>query len=292
MRDVAVVQYHDHVCGWGEGLCWDADTGRLYFADCARNVVGVTTLNAPNNVKLIETPSMPTKVLLCGRPDAVLVVLDDGIYEIVDDICSSAAVIPKPAGASARFNDATVDPEGRIVTGNLGLTPNTDGAFWGWEKQDGWRQLATAKGNANGPCFSEDGRTMFFADTPTGNIHAYEYDPAAGQASREVVFANTFALNGAPDGAALDHEGGLWSAVYGAGVIARYTPDGSLDTTISLPVRNPTDVIFAGPDLNRLIVTSSMEQPDPNGKTTALAGATFEVKGIGMSGLPIPSVAL
>ncbi len=292
MRDVKVAQFHDHVCGWGEGLCWDADTGQIYFVDCARNVVGVTTLDAPNSVRLIETPSMPTKVLLSGRPGAPLVVLDDGIYEIREGKCSATAMIPMPEGAPARFNDATVDPEGRIVTGNLGLTPNTDGAYWVWDKQDGWRQLASAKGNANGPCFSGDGHTMYFADTPTGNIHAYEYDPVGGNASGEAVFANTFALKGAPDGAALDSEGGLWSAVYGAGAIARYASDGSVDATISLPVRNPTDIIFAGPDLDRVVVTSSMEQPDADGRGTDLAGATFEITGTGISGLPVPQVAL
>jgi sugar lactone lactonase YvrE len=292
MRNVGVTQFPDHVCGWGEGLCWDQEGNRLYFVDCVRNAIGVVELDLSDEMRTIPTPSMPTKILLSDREGVVLVVLDDGIYEVVDDTCSSSPRIPMPTGPSSRFNDATVDSAGRIITGNLGLAPNTDGAYWVWQKQDGWRRLADAKGNANGPCFSRDGRILYFADSPTGNIHHYDYEMATGQASGESVFVNTFGLRGAPDGAAIDSDGYLWTALFGGGMVARYAPDGSLDAEIPLPVRNPTDIVFAGPRPDRLFVTSAMEQSEGNVKTSELAGATFELLGTGVTGIPVNKAAL
>lgn len=296
MRQVEVVQFGQHVCGWGEGLCWDADASRLHFVDCMRNIVGSMALDMPDNFTSITTPSMPTKVLLCDKPGQFLVVLEDGVYGAREGHLNPATLIPMPDGSSGRFNDATIDPAGRIITGNLGLTANTDGAFWRWQKgassRGDWATFATEKGNANGPCFSEDGKTLYFADTPTGNILQYAYDPTTGKADGESIFANTLELGGVPDGAAIDAEGHLWIAVYGAGLLARYTPEGQLDTTIALPARNPTDIVFCGSKLDRVIVTSAIEQPGDTGETNALAGAMFEITEAGVTGLAVGEATL
>ena len=58
--------------------------------------------------------------------------------------------------------------------------------------------------------------------------------------------ATSSALEGAPDGATLDADGGLWCALVGGGQLARFTVDG-LDRTLAVPVANPTDVTFGGP---------------------------------------------
>lgn len=295
MQNVDVKLFGNHVCGWGEGLCWNPDAVQLHFVDCMKNVVGQVSLDAPEDLRLIQTPSMPTKVLLSNKSNQVLVVLDDGIYEVTSGDIGTSPLMAMPEGSSSRFNDATVDTKGRILTGNLGLEANTAGAFWTWQKDKlsgSWSVLASKKGNANGPCFSEDGQTLYFGDTPTGNVLCYDYDQETGVASMESVFSNTFELGGVPDGAALDNEGCLWVAIYGGGVIARYTPGGTLDGTVKLPVRNPTDVIFAGPKYDRMIVTSSIEQPDDEGKTSELAGAMFEIEGAGVNGLSIGKVSI
>ncbi|MDW3098596.1 MAG: SMP-30/gluconolactonase/LRE family protein [Alphaproteobacteria bacterium] len=295
MRQVDVVQFGDHLCGWGEGLCWDPDTQLLHLVDCLRNVRGETTLDAPDDLRLIPTPTLPTKVLLSDKADRHLIVLDDGIFAMAETADAYGQVAAMPQASSGRFNDATVDPAGRIITGNLGLKANTDGSYWSWQGDGGagnWSTIATKKGNANGPCFSNDGRTLYFADSPTGNILRYDYDPETGTASNETVLANTFELGGGPDGAAIDTDGYLWSALFGGGVIARYAPDGTLDGTIAVPVRNPTDIVFAGPNLDRMIVVSAMEQPTDDREPSPLAGASFEITGAGVTGLPIGKVRL
>ncbi|MCR9241675.1 MAG: SMP-30/gluconolactonase/LRE family protein [Rhodobiaceae bacterium] len=295
MRNVTVAQLGDHICGWGEGLCWDEGAAKLNFVDCMRNQIGVMSLEKPADVRFVATGSMPTKVLLTNDDDRRLVLLEDGFYVVADAVCGEVPRIAMPEASVGRFNDATCDKQGRIITGNLGLVPNTDGAFWIWGGTGSaghWRELAGSKGNANGPCFSADGRTLYFADTPTGNILYYSYDLETGQATEERVFANTVVLGGVPDGAAIDQDGCLWVAVYGGGCVARYMPDGQLLETIELPVRNPTDVAFAGASLDRVVVSSAIEPADDAGRVSDLAGALFEIKGANVKGLQVGKVRI
>ena len=63
--------------------------------------------------------------------------------------------------------------------------------------------------------------------------------------------------HGVPDGSALDAEGCLWNARWGGGCLIRYRPDGTIDRIVTVPVRQPTSCVFAGPGLRTLYVTSA-----------------------------------
>ncbi len=78
----------------------------------------------------------------------------------------------------------------------------------------------------------------------------------------------------------VDSEGGLWIALWGASCLHRYWPDGTRERSILLPASQITSCCFAGPNLDRLFVTSAAEgRPDE-----AFAGALFEVES-GVRGL-------
>jgi L-arabinonolactonase len=91
-----------------------------------------------------------------------------------------------------------------------------------------------------------------------------------------------------PDGATLDAEGGLWCALIGGGHLARFTTRG-LDTTLEVPVANPADVTFGGPDLDRLYVVTV--QPGTDASAGALDGALLVVDDLGVTGRPEPRFA-
>ncbi|MDX1556199.1 MAG: SMP-30/gluconolactonase/LRE family protein, partial [Xanthomonadales bacterium] len=86
---------------------------------------------------------------------------------------------------------------------------------------------------------------------------------------------------GHPDGMTVDAEDGLWIAHWGGGRVSRFTPNGKLDRAIELPASQITSCVFAGPDLDRMFVTSAAEnKPDEPD-----AGKLFEVDP-GVHGLP------
>ncbi len=104
-----------------------------------------------------------------------------------------------------------------------------------------------------------DGRTMYFADSPTRTIRAFDLDPETGAIDNPRVFAQVPDKpgRGTLDGSIVDAEGYLWNAEFRGSRIVRYAPDGSVDRMIAMPVSRPTCPMFGGPDLRTLFVTSA-----------------------------------
>jgi sugar lactone lactonase YvrE len=121
--------------------------------------------------------------------------------------------------------------------------------------------------------------TLVVGDT-SAQYFAYPYEPDTGAVGPRRVFGDVSSLDGMPDGATLDEEGGLWCALVGGGQLARFTTDG-LSRTVALPVSNPTDVTFGGPLLDRLYVASVGGDGD-------LDGALLVIDGLGVRGRPEP----
>lgn len=74
----------------------------------------------------------------------------------------------------------------------------------------------------------------------------------------------------------------MWVALYGGGAVRRYTPDGTLDEVVDLPVSKVTACTFGGPELDRLFITTSREHlpPDAEPRAGALFTCTPGVRGV------------
>jgi len=144
---------------------------------------------------------------------------------------------------------------------------------------------------SNSIAWSPDDRTFYFADTPTRQIVAYDFNPAEGTISNPRVFATLSEGTGRPDGSTVDSEGFLWNAHFDGGRITRYAPDGRVDRVIQLPVEHPTSCAFGGDSLDVLYVTTSSHLlSDADRSRNPLAGGLFAVY-VGIRGLPEPRFA-
>ncbi|MGJ0453613.1 MAG: SMP-30/gluconolactonase/LRE family protein [Methylocystis sp.] len=112
---------------------------------------------------------------------------------------------------------------------------------------------------ANGMAWSPDNRIMYFADTPTRTVTAFDFDIESGAVSSPRVFAHFEPSDGKPDGAAVDRDGFYWCAIYGGGRIVRIAPDGAINREIRLPVSQPTMCAFGDADYRSLYVTSASQ---------------------------------
>ena len=239
---------------WGESLRWDDVRQRLYFVDCAKQTLHWLEGGEPP-LHTLQLDSLPTGLVLTGGRQLVIC-LDGGLHVVDPDAGTSDLLVAYPDGMYGRANDANADDSGNLVTGTLNLGPGP-GAFWWFSASDGWRLLDDGIGNANGPVVVDIGgqSTLVFADTLARSIYAYDYDGPAGTVGKRRLFADYGALDGAPDGATADSDGGVWSCVLRSGKLARFTATG-LDRLWDLPLPNPSDVAFGGPALDRLFVTS------------------------------------
>lgn len=101
-------------------------------------------------------------------------------------------------------------------------------------------EAATGLRWPNGMGFSPDGETLYVCEYSAAQIRAV-------RGGRSDVFAT--APRGECDGLAVDVEGGVWVALGSAGAIARFTPDGALDTTIDVSESFVSSLAFAGSTL-------------------------------------------
>lgn len=260
--------------GWGEGLLWDERRQRLYFVDCATHQL-LWLDEGSDEPTILAAPSMPAGIV-ATEDGRLVVALDDGLHLVDPDAGTWTLLSAYPDKLGARANDLCADLDGNLITGTLNLEPGGGSAWW-YSSTDGWRLLDDDIVNTNGPAVAEiDGvMTAIIGDT-AAHYFSYPYSPAAGTVGPRSIFGDVSELEGGPDGATLDADGGLWCALFGGAQLARFTSSG-LDRTLEVPFVNPTDVTFGGPDLDRLYVVSVAGDPE----TPSLDGALCVIDGLG-----------
>ncbi|HZV93481.1 MAG TPA: SMP-30/gluconolactonase/LRE family protein [Caldimonas sp.] len=225
-------------------------------------------------------------------PDgAALVALRHGIHRLDLASGSSTLLAPPPFDpALFRFNEGACDAAGRFWVGVMfdpvsGKPEKQPGRLHSFTIAEGLRAEPDAAELHNGIAWSDDGRTFFLSHSDSGEIFAFDYEPAHGVVSNRRVFARIPGELGIPDGAAIDTRGGYWCALHGGGKIRRFDPDGSVAEDIELPVSQPTMCAFAGDGLSTLYITSasdkmSAEQKRQEPRAGSLLKAVTQARGI------------
>lgn len=284
----------------GEGPLWDVAEQRLYWIDSMKNQIWRATADG-DEVRTWEVPA-PIGSLALRQGGGAVLALETG-FHLFDFATGRAELIAHPeAGLDhVRLNDGKVDRQGRFVVGSLDMAmfgPNPPatprGSLYRLDPDLSLTVLQQGGiGVSNGPCWSADGGTFYFADTWANRIWAYDWDRATGTPANRRDFTDTGAAPGMPDGATIDAEGYYWNAWNGAGVghgdVRRYAPDGTLDRRIELPVLKVTSLMFGGPELDVLYVTSMAMSGFPEDRPND--GGVFAIHGLGVRGLPEPRFA-
>lgn len=279
-------------CLVGENALWDGRTQALLFVDIVGRKVhrhdpasGETrSWTTPGNVGAMALRARGGVVLAMGHELQALD-LETGAFEPL-------ARLPD-APERTQTNDGKADRNGRFVVGLCAAgfdDVQPIGGLYGLSADHQVRRLDGDICFSNSPCFSPDGRTLYFADSHRYRLYAYDYDPQTGTAAERRVLVDTRELGGMPDGATVDADGLIWMALFQAGKVGVFRPDGRLERLVEVPPRLVSSVAFGGPNLDRLYVTSLdprffKAEPEPGG------GDTFVVEGLGARGLPEPLYA-
>ena len=129
---------------------------------------------------------------------------------------------------------------------------------------------------------------MYYTDTITKTVDAFDYDVDSGNIENRRVFIDLTAADvGSPDGLAMDDEGCLWLATWGSGAVRRFAPDGSPLTVVNVPVPATSSCAFGGADLGDLyITTATYNLTEAELEESPNAGGLFRCRP-GARGLPI-----
>lgn len=278
----------------GECPLWDVDEQRLYWVDSEANRIFRMTAEG----REIEQWTVPSTIgsMALRRTGGAVVSLRTGLHFFDFNSGHSELIVhPEEGRARVRLNDGKVDRQGRFVVGSFdetlfGPSPASlpRGSLYRLDTDLRLSRLDHGIGASNGPCWNAAGDTFYFADTWANVVWAYDWD-AAGEPRSKRVFVKGSGT-GMPDGATVDSEGFLWNAWNGAGTgggdIRRYSPDGRLDRRIELPTLKVTSVMFGGPNLDILYVTSLAMSGFPEDRD--IDGALFAITGLGVRGVPEP----
>jgi L-arabinonolactonase len=270
-------------CRGGENPLWSPAEEALYFIDnVGRRAHRYSTVTGATTTW--DLPDVITSLALCAS-GGVVVSLRSELHHLDTDSGELRELFRLPLPRVCAFNDGKVDRRGRWFVGACTTNvrePTTDGGVYRMQagivdRLDGDIHFS------NGPAWSPDDRTFYFADSWRRAVYAYDYDIATGSISGRRVFARTHDLGGRPDGATVDADGLLWTAVYESGAVVAFTPDGQVERVVELPTPLVSSVAFGGPELDRLFVTTIAFGADT--ADDAHAGRVFVVDGLGAEGL-------
>lgn len=274
-------------CHVGENPLYDEARDRLFWIDVRETpAIHAITLSTRKEVNWAMREDIGS-IALAGD-DRLLLALRSG-FAFFD--CGSGAltpiVDPEPDLPANRLNDGKCDAAGRYWCGSMNPESGTaDGNLYVLERNLRCRKVLDDLLTPNGMAWSDDGATMYLADTRRGHIYAFAFDAAAGALGERRIFADLGAMPGGPDGATLDADGYLWSAQFDGGCLVRYAPDGAMERVVRLPVSKPTSCSFGGPGYRQLYVTTATRGlGEDDLRAEPLAGRML-VLDVGVAGRP------
>jgi D-xylonolactonase len=270
----------------GEGPIWSAEQQRLYWND----------MNA-SLVFQYDRRTGETKTISAGLMAAGMAFNNDGsilfagfsgihLWRNQDDF---KTLLTHHEGEELFFNDVLADSSGRLYAGTIYWgadgSMTKPGKLYLIDPDLSIHVMDEGFGMANGLGLSLDGSILYFADSTARIIYSYQVDSATGNLSNRRNFVRLPDDEGMPDGVTVDSEGFIWNAQWYGGQVVRYDPDGKVERRIQLPAAQLASLIFGGPEMNELYITSAGEDwqspfmppgYDPRGVT--LGGALYRIR--------------
>ncbi|MBN9347442.1 MAG: SMP-30/gluconolactonase/LRE family protein [Devosia sp.] len=279
----------------GEATIWDPGSGTFWWVDIFGNAIR-NYVPATGETRSWMTPEHVGCIGLRERGGLVAATVSGFHFFDPRTGLMTPIVDPEADVPETRFNDGKTDRFGRFWAASMfeveGRKAEPVGCLYRLEPDMTVHRVLAGVTSPNGLAWSPDGRIMYFTDSSTHFVWAYDMDPATGMASNKRVFIDLSAHNYVVDGATVDAEGNYWLTVpFGARVLG-YSPAGRLIREIELPVDIPTCCEFGGPNLDVLYVTSAvLRRWGKPVRNPDVAGGLFAITGLGVTGLQLPPFA-
>lgn len=274
----------NHVSVWGEGPIWHQE--RLLYVDIESHKILAFT-PATGEEKIWNVGQRVGTVVPRAQGGLVWAG-DDGFFFLNEDTGVSTPIAnPEPDLPDNRFNDGKCDPTGRFWAGTINLKKQPTAALYCLHADLRVEKKFSPVTNSNGIIWSRDGGTMFYIDTPSKKIRAFDFDTATSAITNERVIWDTSADTSVPDGMTIDNQDRLWIAFcHGAKVVCFDPATKTVEQQIDFPCIETTACAFGGPDLQDLYITTGLKP----GLEEPLAGRLFVCRP-GATGVPSSAFA-
>lgn len=275
----------EHRCHLGEGPVWDARHDWLYWVDSYAPALYRHDFHA-GRTESWPLPGKAVGSLAVRAQEGLVLALDRGFY-FFDPHSNACDLIAEPlAGQTGmRLNDGKVDPFGAFVAGgmNIDYRQHLDCAMYRLAPTLEVSEILRGFDCFNGPCFSEDGTQLYVTGRHDGVVEAFDYTPGTKLGNPRVLLESCN-----PDGATVDAEGYIWSAQWNDACILRISPQGEIERRIEVPGQIVSSVMFGGPELDLIYITTVGGEVHGARPQGADAGKTLVLSGSGVRGRTEP----
>jgi len=264
----------------GEGPCWDSKKKVLYWVDVVEQKVHIFDPKTGKDESI--NVGQQVGAVVPRKSGGLILALRNGFYAL--DLVTkelTAIVDPEADLPGNRFNDGKCDAAGRFWAGTMeDAEENVTGSLYRLDSDLSVTRVLDGVAISNGIAWEKDNQTMYFIDSPTKQVVAFDFDLETGRLDNKRTVVTIPDGEGIPDGMTIDSQGMLWVAQWGGYQVSRWNPNtGERIGAIKLPVGQVTSCVFGGEKLDELYITTASRGLDEDQlKEQPYAGGLFRVK--------------
>lgn len=238
----------------GEGPCWDERERLLHWVDIE---AGTWHRFDPADGPLAPRTLGGRLSLIVPRAGGGHVAAVDGALLLLDRAGATEETLELlPPTGDLVLNDGACDARGRLWIGSASRAGRPDGALFRVEPGGAVSTARDGLRMSNGIGWSPHGDTLYLVDSGTRELTAAPFDARTGTLGTPRTLAAFDAAGDAiPDGLAVDAEGAIWLALWGAGELRRLAPDGRELSRLRVP--GAAEVTSCGFGAGRLWITTA-----------------------------------
>lgn len=264
----------------GEGPSWDNEKKLLYWIDILEKKIHIFEPKSKSNRTIELNQNIGAAVP--KKSSGLVLALKNGFYTL--DLTNeqlSPITNPEEHLSNNTFNDGKCDIAGRFWAGTMELNETKGGgSLYCMDVNHSVRKMLDNITVSNGITWSPDNNTMYYIDTPTYQVVAFDFNFEQGIIENKRVVVNVPQEMGAPDGMTSDMEGMIWVAHWGGYQVTRWDPtNGKLLNKVSIPAPIVTSCCFGGENMDELFVTTArVGLPEEILLEYPSAGGLFRIK--------------
>lgn len=244
----------------GEGAIWNYKTGELIWVNITDKILNFYNPKLKNNKEMFTGQMIGTVVP--NESGKMMIALENGFYQFDPETGSKNLIAnPEENISGNRFNDGKCDPAGRFWAGTMSTEGKSQaGALYRLNADGSVHKMIDNVGTSNGIVWSLDHTKMYYIDTPTRKVMAWDYNNETGEISNPKTAIEVPQKMGYPDGMTIDADGNVWIALWGGSAVGCWNPvTGELLQTIDVPAKNVTSCAFGDEDLGTLYITTARQ---------------------------------
>jgi sugar lactone lactonase YvrE len=277
MNDIELV--YDAKVALGEGPSWDAANQLLYWVDILSQKLYIYDPRS-NESRAIHTGQLIGAVVP-RKEGGVVLAMQNGFYTLDLDTEQLTPIIdPEQDQPTNRFNDGKCDANGRFWAGTMNLNESEPTGSLYCMEEGHVRKVLSDVTISNGIAWTKDNKTMYYIDTPTKQVVAFDFDLQHATLSNKRTVVTIPEGEGFPDGMNIDDEDMIWVAHWDGYQVSRWNPNtGEKLESIKVPAAKVTSCVFAGVDLDELYITTARTGlSEEELKSQPHAGGLFRIK--------------